>query len=79
MSLRTPISLENHFVGVHKSNPFVSQIMSVYVISCYVDIASISKHSPGKKIAARSFSTLFAIYTSFLLKKLLQEALKFYF
>ena len=79
MSLPTPISLENHSVGVYKSNPFVSQIMSVYVISCYVDIASISKHSPGKKIAARSFSTLLAIYTPVLLKKFLQEALKFYF
>ena len=51
--------------------------MSVYVISCYVDIASISKHSPTKKIAAKYFSTLFAIYIPILLKKLLQEALKF--
>ena len=51
--------------------------MSVYVISSYVDIASISKHSPTKKIAAKYFSTLFAIYVPILLKKLLEEALKF--
>ena len=53
--------------------------MSVYVISSYVDIASISKHSPTKKITAKYFSTLFAIYVPILLKKLLREALKFWF
>ena len=39
----TLISSEYHFVGVHRSNPFISNLMSVYVISSYVDIASISK------------------------------------
>ena len=49
MNLQTPISLEYHFISVHNSNPFVSNLMSVYVISSYVDIASISKHFPTKK------------------------------
>ena len=51
--------------------------MSVYVISSYVDIASISKHSPAKKMAAKYFSTLFAICIAILQQKLLEEALKF--
>ena len=51
--------------------------MSVYVISSYVDIASISMHSPIKKVDTKYFSTLFAIYIPILLKKLFQEALKF--
>ena len=77
MNLGMPISFEYHFVGAHKSNPFVSWLMFVYVISSYVDIASISKHVTTKKIAAKYFSTLYAIYIPILLKKLLQEALKF--
>ena len=77
MNLRTPISLEYHFISVHNSNPFVSNLMSVYVISSYVDIASISKHFPIKKITAKYFSTLFVIYIPILLKKWPQEALKF--
>ena len=47
--------------------------MSVYVISSDVDIASISKHAPTKKIAAKYFSTLLAIYIPILLKKPLRE------
>ena len=77
MNLQTPISLEYHFISVHNSNPFVSNLMSVYVISSYVDIASISKHFPTKKNAAKYFSTLFGIYIPILLKKWLQEALTF--
>ena len=53
--------------------------MSVYLISSYVDIASISKHFPKKKSAAKYFSTLSAIYITIFLKKLLQETLKFQF
>ena len=45
----TLISSEYHFVGVHRSNPFVSNLMSVYVIRSYVDIASISKLFLTKK------------------------------
>ena len=44
----THMSSEYHFVGVHRSNPFVSNLMSVYVIRSYVDIASISKLFPTK-------------------------------
>ena len=51
--------------------------MSVYVISSYVDRASISKHFPRKKNAAKYFSTLFSIDIPILLKKFLQEAPKF--
>ena len=51
----------------------------MYVISSYVDIASISKHFPKQKITAKDFATLFGIYTPILLKKFLQEALKFSF
>ena len=76
-NLQTSISLEYHFLGAHKSNPFVSLLISVYVISSYGDIASISKHFPTKKSAAKYFSTLFAIYIPILLQKLLQETLKF--
>ena len=43
------MSSEYHFVGVHRSNPFVSNLMSVYVIRSYVDIASISKLFLTKK------------------------------
>ena len=53
--------------------------MSVYVISSYVDRASISKHFPRKKNAAKYFSTLFSIDIPILLKKFLQEAPKFQF
>ena len=45
----THMSSEYHFVGVHRSNPFVSNLMSVYVIRSYVDIASISKLFLTKK------------------------------
>ena len=55
MNLRTPISSECHFISVHNSNSFVSNLMSVHVISSYVDIASISKHFPIKKLLLNTF------------------------
>ena len=68
--------MEYHFISVHNSNPFVSNLMSVYVISSYVDIASISKHFPTKKIAAKYFSTLFGIYIPILTEKMASRSSK---
>ena len=76
----TLISSEYHFVGVYRSNPFLSNLMSVYVISSYVDIASFSnlfEKKKKKKIVAIYFSKLFRIYIPILLINLLPEALKF--
>ena len=72
----TLIFSEYHFVGVHRSNPFASNLMSVYVISSYIDIASTSNLFK-KKIVAIYFSKLFGIYIPILVKNLLPEALKF--
>ena len=75
----TLISSEYHFVGVHRPNTFISNLMSVYEISSYVDIASISKTFATKKrqIVAICFFRLFDIYIPILLKSFLQQVLKF--
>ena len=42
MNILTPVESVYHFLGVHRSNPFVSNLMFVYEISSYVDITSIA-------------------------------------
>ena len=76
----TFISSEYHFAVVHRSNRFVSYLMSVYVISSYVDIASISKLFATKinKLLLYTFLN-YLVFTYLLLKHLLPEALKLYF
>ena len=74
------MSSEYHFVTVHRSNSFVSNLICVYVITSYVDIASFSKlFATAKKqqIIGIYFSKLFGIYIAILLKKLLPKVLKF--
>ena len=44
-----PVSSEYPFLDVHRSNALESNLMSVYVIRCYVHIASTSKHVAEKK------------------------------
>ena len=74
----TPILSEYHFLGVYRSNPFVSYLVSVYEISSYIDIASIlSCFLTIKEIVAKYFSKTFGIYIPILVKKLLGEALMF--
>ena len=48
--------------------------MSVYVISSYVDIASISKHFPTKKIAAKYFLHYLVFNTNFTEKMALRSS-----
>ena len=65
---------------MHRSNAFESNLMSVYVTRSYLHIASIPKYFITKKeIVAKSFSKILGIYIPILLKKLVAEALKFYF
>ena len=74
-----PFSSEYPFLDVHRSNALESNLMSVYVIRCYVHIASTSKHV-GKwkqEIAAKSLSKILGICVYMLLQKLVPEALKF--
>ena len=40
----TPISLEYNFLAYHRSNPFVSNLISAYEFSSYVDIAFVPYH-----------------------------------
>ena len=44
-----PFSSEYPFLDVHRSNALESNLMSVYVIRCYVHIASTSKHVAKKQ------------------------------
>ena len=44
-----PFSSEYPFLDVHRSNALESNLMSVYVIRCYVHIASTSKHVGKEK------------------------------
>ena len=75
-----PFSSEYPFLDVHRSNALESNLMSVYVIRCYVHISSTSKHlgkEEKKEIAAKSFSKILGICVNMLLQKLVPEALKF--
>ena len=55
-----------------------SNLMSVYIIRSYLHRASIPKHFLSKKeIVAKSFSKTLGICIPTLLKKLVEEALKF--
>ena len=72
-----PFSSEYPFLDVHRSNALESNLMSVYVIRCYVHIASTSKHVGKKKIAAKFFSKILGICKNMLLQKLVPQALKF--
>ena len=74
-----PFSSEYPFLDVHRSNALESNLMSVYVLRCYVHIASTSKHvgKEKKEIAAKSFSKILGICVNMLLQKLVPEALKF--
>ena len=72
-----PFSSEYPFLDMHRSNALESNLMSVYVIRCYVHIASTSKHVAQKKIAAKSFSKKLDICVNMLLQKLVPEPLKF--
>ena len=72
-------SSEYPFLDVHTSNAPESNLTSVYVIRCYVHIASTSKHvgREKKEIAAKSYSKILGICVNMLLQKLVPEALKF--
>ena len=73
-----PFSSEYPFLDMRRSNAPESNLMSVYVIRCYVHIASTSKHVAKKhQIAAKSFSKILGICVNMLLQKLVPEALKF--
>ena len=74
-----PFSSEYPFLDVHISNALESNWMSVYVIRCYVHIASNSKHvgKEKKEIAAKSFPKILGICVNMLLQKLVPEVLKF--
>ena len=75
-----PFSSEHPFLDVHKSNALESNLMSVYVIRCYVHIASTSKHfgkEKKKKLLLNLFSKILGICVNMLLQKLVPEALKF--
>ena len=72
-----PFSSEYPFLDMHRSNALESNLMSVYVIRCYIHIASTSKHVAEKKIAAKSFSKILGIFVNVLLQKLFPEALYF--
>ena len=66
------------FLDVHRSNALESNLMFVFVIRSYVQIASTSKHVATKKeIATKSFSKILGICENMLLQKLVPEALKF--
>ena len=75
----TLITSEYHFIGVYRSNPLISNLMSLYEISSYVDIASISKASPTTKrqIVAIYLFRLFGIYIPILLKSLPPQVLNY--
>ena len=74
-----PFCSKYHFLDVHRANAFESNLMSVFVIRCYVHIASTSKHvgKEKKEIAAKSFSKILASCVNMLLQKLVPEALYF--
>ena len=73
-----PFSSEYPFLDVHRSNALEKNLVSVYVIRCYVHIAFTSKHVGKKKeIAAKSFSKILGICVNMLLQNLVPEALKF--
>ena len=73
-----PFSSEYPFLDMYRSNVLESNLMFVYVIRCYVHIASTSKHvgKEKKEIAAKSFSKILGISVNMLLQKLVPEALK---
>ena len=75
-----PFSSEYPFLDVHRTNALETNLMSVYVIRSYVQIASTSKHvvtKKKKKIAAKSFSKILCICINMVLPKLVAEVLKF--
>ena len=74
-----PFSSEYPFLDVHRTNALETNLMSVYVIRSYVQIASTSKHvvTKKKKIAAKSFSKILCICINMVLPKLVAEVLKF--
>ena len=73
-----PFLSEYPFLDVHRSNTLASNLMSVYVIRSYVNIASTSKDVVTKKkeVAPKSFSKIWGICVNMLLEKLVGEALK---
>ena len=72
-----PFSSEHPFLDPHISNVLEKNLMSVYVIRSYVDIASTSKHVVTKKeIAAQSFSKILGFCINMLLQKLVPQAVK---
>ena len=61
-----PMSSEYHFLGVDRSNPFVSTLIFMYEIGSDVDIASIQKNFLTiKQIVTKYFSKVFGFIYSF--------------
>ena len=69
--------MEHHFLGVHRSNLFLSNLLSVYRVSSYVDITSVTKRFWSiKETVDKYFSKTFNIYMPILIKRILLSALK---
>ena len=66
----TPISSGYHFLGVYRSNPFVSNLMPMFESRFYVDVAYIPYQSLRiKQIVSKYFPKIFGICRLILVKR----------